>query len=59
MLRLARRAGKLEIEEDAIKAIKEVRDGAAHVSENLVSDYADVKKLAHVKNECMRILRSS
>jgi predicted transcriptional regulator len=58
MLRLARRAGKLEIEEDAIQAIKEVRDGAAHVSENLVSDYEDVKKLAEVKRQSLRILHS-
>jgi hypothetical protein len=59
MLRLARRAGKLEIDDDAIKAVKDVRDGAAHVSENLVSDYDDVKRLAEVKRQSFRILHSS
>jgi hypothetical protein len=59
MLRLARRAGKLEIEDSMIQAIKDARDGAAHVLENLVSDYADVKKLAEVKRHSLRILHSS
>jgi hypothetical protein len=54
MLRLARRAGKLQIDDDAIKSIKEVRDGAAHVSENLVSNHVDVKRLAEVRRQSIR-----
>jgi hypothetical protein len=58
-LKLARRGGKLEIEDSLIQSTKRVRDGAAHVLENLVSDYSDVKKLAQVKGQCLRVLRSS
>ena len=58
-LKLARRAGTLEIEDDVIQAIKRSRDGAAHASENLVSSYSDVKGLAEVKRQCLRILGSS
>jgi len=36
--------------------MKRMRDGAAHVLENFVSDYDDVKKLASVRRECLRIL---
>lgn len=56
-LKLAKRAGTLEIDEGLIKPIKEVRDGAAHVLENLISNYPDVKKLAEVKRQCLRTLR--
>jgi hypothetical protein len=59
VLRLARRAGILEIEEGLIQAVKNVRDGASHVSENLVSEYGDVNKLAQVKSQCLQLLRSS
>jgi hypothetical protein len=59
ILKLARKAGTLDIDESVIQAIKRVRDGAAHVSENLVSDYSDVKKLAEVKNQCLRVLGGS
>jgi hypothetical protein len=59
ILRLARRAGTIDIDASLIPAIKRVRNGAAHVSENLVSDYSDVIKLAEVKNQCLRVLRSS
>jgi hypothetical protein len=58
-LKLACGDGKLEIEDSAIQAIKRVRDGAAHVSENLVSDHRDVMKLAEVKSQCLRVLRGS
>jgi len=59
VLKLARKAGTIDIDASLIPAVKRVRNGAAHVSENLVSGYNDVKTLAHVKNECMRVLRSS
>jgi hypothetical protein len=59
ILRLARRAGIIEIEESVILSVKDARNGAAHVSENLVSKYGDVKKLAQVRSECLRVLRSS
>jgi hypothetical protein len=56
MLTLAAKAGALQVDEHVVKAMKSVRDGAAHVSENLVSSYDDVKVLADVKRECLRIL---
>jgi hypothetical protein len=56
ILRLAVRAGRVSMKEDIIKDIKCVRDGAAHAIENLVSSYEDVKKLADVKRECLRLL---
>lgn len=56
ILHLAALAGKITIQEDIIKAVKQVRDGAAHALENLVSSYEDVTKLANVKRECLRIL---
>lgn len=59
ILKLALRAGVLEIQESVVGAVKDVRDGAAHVSEYLVSEYSDVTKLAHVKGECLRVLRGS
>lgn len=59
VLKLARKAGTIDIDASLIPAVKRVRNGASHVSENLVSGYSDVKTLAHVKNECMRVLRSS
>jgi len=58
-LRVARAGGKLEIEDSVIHAVKHVRNGTAHVPENLVSDYSDVRKLAQVKRQCLRILRGS
>jgi hypothetical protein len=58
-LKLARGGGKLEIEDSVIHAVRHVRNGAAHVSENLVSHYSDVKKLAQVKSQCLRVLRGS
>lgn len=59
ILKLACTAGTLEIDEGLIRAVKDVRDGAAHVLENLVSNYNDVMKLVQVKNQCLQILRSS
>jgi hypothetical protein len=56
ILRLAAKAGTIQIDDDAIKAMKEARDGAAHASENIVADYEAVKRLAKVKRECLRIL---
>jgi len=35
---------------------RRLRDGAAHVLENLVADYGDVQKLANIRRECQRIL---
>jgi hypothetical protein len=46
MLRLAVRAGTIQIDYEVIKAMKEIRDGAAHPLENLVAHYNGVKKLA-------------
>lgn len=57
ILKLARRAGAVDIEESVIQAVKGIRDGAAHVSENLVSNYSDVAKLVQVKSQCLLILR--
>jgi hypothetical protein len=51
--------GPINVEDGLIKATKEVRDGAAHVSENLVSSYDDVTRLANVKRECLRALGTS
>jgi hypothetical protein len=59
ILRLARRAGNLEINEGVISDVKRTRDGAAHSLENLVSNFEDVKKLAEVKRECLRILSAA
>jgi hypothetical protein len=56
VLALAKRAGTVQVDDDVIRAIKCARDGAAHGLENLVSDYEDVKKLAEVKRQCLRIL---
>ena len=56
LLRLAAKAGIVDVEESVVTAMKDVRDGAAHPSNNLVSSYPDVKKLAHVKRECLRVL---
>jgi hypothetical protein len=58
-LKLARRAGTLDIDESVIRDVKDVRDGAAHVLENLVSGSRDVEKLAQVKRQCLQVLRSS
>jgi hypothetical protein len=56
ILRLAVKAGTIQMDDEVIKAMKEIRDGAAHPLENLVDSYSDVKKLATVKRECLRIL---
>jgi hypothetical protein len=58
-LTLAHRAGTLKVDESMIQAVRRARNGAAHVSENLVSDYGDVKKLAQVKTQCLQVLRSA
>jgi hypothetical protein len=59
ILRLADKTGAIRIEDSVIKEMKTVRDGAAHVSENLVSTYVDVSKLRRVKQECLRVLGAS
>ena len=59
LLRLADKAGAIHIEDGVIKEMKSVRDGAAHVSENLVSTYDDVSRLSRVKQECLRVLGAS
>jgi len=56
ILRLGVKAGTIQVDDSLIKPMKETRDGAAHVSENLVADYESVKMLARVKQECLRIL---
>ena len=59
LLRLAGKAGAIHIEDGVIKEMKTVRDGAAHVTENLVSTYDDVSRLGRVKQECLRVLGAS
>jgi hypothetical protein len=59
ILRLAAMTGPISVEDRHIKAMKKVRDGAAHGSENLVSSYDDVTRLADVKRECLRVLGTS
>lgn len=59
ILQLAAKRGHMSVEDRFIKAIKKVRDGAAHSTENLVSSYDDVKTLANVKRECLRVLGTS
>jgi len=56
LLRLAAKADAIHIEEGLVRVIKGVRDASAHPSNNLISDYSDVKKLADVKRECLRVL---
>jgi hypothetical protein len=56
ILRLAVKAGTIQIDDDIIKAVKKARDDAAHASENIVADYHAVSRLAKVKRECLRIL---
>lgn len=56
ILRLAVKAGTIKLDDNVIKAAKDIRDGAAHASENIVADFESVKKLATVKRECLRIL---
>jgi hypothetical protein len=56
LLRLAAKADAIHIEEGVVKVIKDVRDASAHPSNNLISDYSDVKKLADIKRECLRVL---
>lgn len=56
ILRLAAKAGWFSVEDRLIKAMKKVRDGAAHGPGNLVSSYDDVRMLAEVKRECLHVL---
>jgi hypothetical protein len=56
ILKLAVKAGTIQLDDQVIKIMKETRDGSAHPLENLVAEYGDVKKLAEVKRECLRIL---
>ena len=56
ILRLVVKAGTIQMNDDAIKAIKDIRDGAAHASENIVADRESVRRLATVKRECLSIL---
>ena len=51
-------ATRVSLEDDVIRAAKEVRDGAAHPSENIVADHKPCGKLATLKRECLRILSS-
>lgn len=56
ILRSAVKAGTIQVDDNVIKTMKDIRDGAAHASENIVADFESVKKLATVKRECLRIL---
>jgi len=56
ILRLAIKEGSIQLDERVIKDMKMMRDGAAHVLENLVADYDDVQKLANVRRECLGLL---
>jgi hypothetical protein len=56
ILRLATKAGAMRLDDEVIKAIKDMRDRASHAKENIVDDYTCVKRLATVKRECLRIL---
>jgi hypothetical protein len=56
LLRLASEAGTIHIEDHTIKSMKDVRDGAAHVMENLVDECKPPRRLAEVKRECVRLL---
>jgi hypothetical protein len=56
ILRLGLKEGTIQLDDNVVRSVKEVRDGAAHVSENIVGDFESVKKLATVKRECLRIL---
>jgi len=59
ILRLAAMGGRISVQDSIVRDIKEVLDGAAHVAENLVSSYEDVRKLANVKRECLRLLAAA
>jgi hypothetical protein len=59
MLRIASTMGPVSVEGRFFKAIKRIRDGAAHSTENLVSSFDEVKVLANVKRECLRVLGTS
>jgi hypothetical protein len=59
ILKLAIREGTIELDETVVGFMKDARNGAAHVLENLVSCYPDVSKLAQVKREALRILGSA
>ena len=56
ILNLAVKEGSFQLEDHVIRDMKRMRNGAAHVLANLVSDYDDVKKLADVKRESLRLL---
>jgi hypothetical protein len=53
---LAALAGTIHVENEVAKAMLGARDGASHASKNLVSSYGDVKNLAEIKRECLRVL---
>jgi hypothetical protein len=59
MLKLADIAGTIHVNQSLVKNMKETRDGAAHVTEDLVRSYAEVAKLASVKRECLYMLGRS
>ena len=56
ILRLAVKAGTIQIDDEVIKSMKTTRDKAAHALENIVADYHAISRLATVKRECLRIL---
>jgi hypothetical protein len=56
ILRLATKAGTIQLDDEVISTVKDVRDKASHAIENIVIDHPSVKRLATVKRECLRIL---
>jgi hypothetical protein len=56
ILRLATKAGRIQLDDEVISTVKDVRDQASHAIENIVIDHPSVKRLATVKRECLRIL---
>ena len=59
ILRLANKAGTIQLDDEVISTVKDVRDKASHAIENIVVDHPSVKRLATVKRECLRILGES
>lgn len=59
ILRLATKAGTIQLDDEVISTVKDVRDKASHAIENIVVDHPSVKRLATVKRECLRILGES
>ena len=59
ILKLAIKEHTMELDEASVRCMKDARNGAAHVMENLVSSHADVGKLAQIKREALRLLTNT